>query len=127
MKSLLALLVFAAGATLSPAQTTPSVTGKWKIHTVMVQESDSTCTFTQSGSELTGDCEGDNGKFNITGKVDGNKVNWSFKTDYNGTPLTISYAGKLESDSKISGSSSVAEMSLDGDFTAVRDSAPPAK
>ena len=46
--------------------------------------------------------EGDNGKFNITGKVDGNKVNWSFKTDYNGTPLTISYAGKLRWDSKIS-------------------------
>jgi len=127
MKSLLALLVLAAAASLLQAQTTPSISGKWKIHTSMVQESDSTCTFTQAGTDLTGACEGDNGKFNIAGKVDGDKVTWSFKTDYNGMSLTVSYQGKLESDSKISGSSSVAEMSLDGDFTAVRDSATPAK
>jgi hypothetical protein len=127
MKSSLALLVLAATAGLVQAQTTPPVTGKWKIHTVMVQESDSTCTFAQKETELTGACEGDNGKFNITGKVEGSKVTWSYKTEYNGSPLTISYNGKLESDSKISGSTSVAEMSLDGDFTAVKDTETPAK
>jgi len=31
-------------------------------------------------------------------------------------PLTIAYQGKLESDSKMSGSTSVAEMSLDADL-----------
>jgi hypothetical protein len=93
----------------------------------MMQESDSTCTFIQTGTELTGNCDGDIGKFNITGKVDGNKVTWNFKTDYNGTPLTILYDGKVESDSKISGSASVAEMSLGGEFTAVMDSENPAK
>jgi hypothetical protein len=127
MKSSLVLLVLAAAAGLVQAQATPSISGKWKIHTSMVQESDSTCTFTQAGTELTGACDGDNGKFNITGKVDGNKVTWSFKTDYNGSPLTVSYQGTLESDSKISGSSLVEEMSLGGDFTAVRDSETPAK
>ena len=127
MKLTLALLVLAATSGLVQAQTAPSISGKWKIHTSMVQESDSTCTFTQAGTDLTGACEGDNGKFNIAGKVEGNTVSWSFKTDYNGTPLTVSYQGKLESDTKMSGSSSVAEMSLDGDFTAVRDSASPAK
>jgi hypothetical protein len=127
MKSILALLVIGATAGLVQAQAAPSVTGKWKIHTVMVQESDSTCTFTQKGSDLTGACEGDNGKFDITGKVDGNKVTWSFKTDYNGNPLTVSYEGTLDADSKISGAAHVAEMSLDGDFTAVKDSAAAAK
>jgi hypothetical protein len=127
MKSTLALLVLVATTGLVQAQTTPSINGKWKIHTVMVQESDSTCAFTQKETELTGACEGDSGKFNITGKVEGNKVNWSFKTDYNGSPLTISYQGKLDSDSKMSGSTSVAEMSLDGDFTAVKDTETPAK
>jgi hypothetical protein len=121
MKSTLALLVLAATAGLVHAQTTPAINGKWKIHTVMVQESDSTCTFTQKEAELTGACEGDNGKFSIAGDVEGNKVTWSYKTDYNGTPLTISYQGKLDSDSKMSGSTSVAEMSLDGDFTAVKN------
>lgn len=128
MKSTPALLVLAATTTgLVHAQTTPSINGKWKIDTVMAQESDSTCTFTQKETELTGACEGDNGKFNITGKVEGNKVTWSYKTDYNASPLTISYQGKLEFDSKMSGSTSVAEMSLDGDFTAVKDTERPAK
>jgi hypothetical protein len=127
MKSTLVLLVFASATGLVHAQTNPSVNGKWKIHTVMVQESDSTCTLTQKETELTGACEGDNGKYNITGKVEGNKVSWSFKTDYNGTALTISYQGKLESESKMSGSTSVEEMSLNGDFTAVKDTETPAK
>jgi hypothetical protein len=127
MRSSLALLALAAAAGLVPAQTNPSISGKWKIHTSMVQQSDSTCTFTQSGPELIGACDGDNGKFNIAGKVDGNKVTWSFKTEYNGSPLTVSYQGTLESGSKISGSSFVEEMSLGGDFTAVRDSETPAK
>jgi len=120
MKFSLALIVLAATAGLSHAQTTPSITGTWKIHTVMVQESDSTCTFTQKETELTGACDGDNGKFNISGKVEGDKMTWSYKSDYNGTPLTISYYGKLESDSKIAGSTSVREMSLIGAFTAVK-------
>ena len=106
---------------LAQAQTIPSVAGKWKVHTVVVQESDSTCTFTQKDADFTGTCEGENGKFNITGKVDGDKISWSFKTEYNGDPLTVSYKGKLEGASKMTGSCSVAEMSLDGEFAAVKD------
>src|SRR5579863_401330 len=121
MKVSLALLALLTASALLEAQTTASVTGKWKVHTVMVQESDSTCTFTQKDTELTGTCEGDNGKNDITGKVEGNKVTWSFKTDYNGSPLTVSYEGKLDSDAKMTGATHVAEMGLDGDFTAVKD------
>jgi len=127
MKLSLALLALLTASTLLGAQTTSSITGKWKVHTVMVQESDSTCTFTQKDTELTGTCEGDNGKNDITGKVDGNKVTWSFKTDYNGSPLTVSYEGKLDSDEKMAGAAHVAEMGLDGDFTAVKDAGAPAK
>ena len=126
MKIALTLFVFAA-AGLSHAQTPASVTGKWKIHTSMVQESDSTCNFTQKDAELTGECEGDNGKYNVTGKVEGNKVSWSFKTDYNGSPLTVSYDGTISSDGKMAGASHVAEMSLDGDFTAIKDTDSSAK
>ena len=68
-----------------------------------------------------------NGKYNVTGKVEGNKVSWSFKTDYNGSPLTVSYEGTISSDAKISGASHVAEMSLDGDFTAIKDTDASAK
>ena len=127
MKVSLALLALLTASALLEAQTTASVTGKWKMHTVMVQESDSTCTFTQKDTELTGTCEGDNGKDDITGKVQGNKVTWSFKTDYNGSPLTVSYEGKLDSDAKMTGATHVAEMGLDGDFIAVKDTGAPAK
>ena len=89
MRSKLAFLVLVSG--LAQAQTVSSVAGKWKVHTVVVQESDSTCTFTQKDADFTGACEGDNGKFNITGKVDGDKISWSFKTEYNGDPLTIGF------------------------------------
>lgn len=126
MKLALAFLALAT-AGLAQAQTAPSVTGKWKIHTAMVQESDSTCNFTQKDTDLTGTCEGDNGKFDVTGKVEGNKVTWSFKTDYNGNPLTVTYEGKLDSDSKMAGAAHVTEMSLDGDFTAVKDTDSSAK
>ena len=124
LRFVLAVLV-AAG--VAQARTPSSLNGKWKIHTVMVQESDSTCTFTQTNSDLTGECEGDNGKYNVTGKVEGNKVSWSFKTDYNGSPLTVSYEGTISSDGKITGASHVAEMSLDGDFTAIKDTDASAK
>jgi hypothetical protein len=120
-------LVVLATTGFAQAQTPASLNGKWKIHTVMVQESDSTCTFTQKDSVLTGDCEGDNGKYNVTGKVEGNKVSWSFKTDYNGSPLTVSYDGTISSDGKMAGASHVAEMSLDGDFTAIKDTDSSAK
>ncbi len=122
----LALTVLVAAGVVQ-AQTPSSLNGKWKIHTVMVQESDSTCTFTQKDSGLTGECEGDNGKYNVTGKVEGNKVSWSFKTDYNGNTLTVSYEGTISSDAKIAGASHVEEMSLDGDFTAIKDTDASAK
>jgi len=122
----LALVVLVA-AGIAPAQTPSSLNGKWKIHTVMVQESDSTCTFTQKDSDLSGECEGDNGKYNVIGKIEGNKVSWSFKTDYNGNTLTVSYEGTISSDAKIAGASHVAEMSLDGDFTAIKDTDASAK
>jgi hypothetical protein len=127
MKLSIVLLALLTASTLLEAQTTASVTGKWKVHTVMVQESDSVCTFTQKDTELTGNCEGDNGKNDIIGKVEGNKVTWSFKTDYNGSPLTVSYEGTLDSDAKMAGPAHVAEMGIDGDFTAVKDTGASAK
>ena len=105
----------------------PTFNGKWKIHTVMVQETNSACTFTQRDFALTGECEGDNGKYSVTGKVEGKKVSWSFKTDYNGSPITVSYKGAISADAKIARASRVAEMSLDGDFTAIKNTDASAK
>lgn len=100
---------------------TPSISGKWKVHQAIAgNESDSTCTFVQTGNALTGTCGGDSGTSPITGTVDGNKVKWAMKSDYNGTALTISFSGVLAS-GKITGDTTVDPFGVSGDFTAVPD------
>lgn len=95
-----------------------SVNGPWHVHaSIAGNESDQDCTFTQSGRELTGTCVSASGKVQISGKVEENKVSWSFQSEYNGTPLTVNYSGTLAS-GKITGTVSVPEFSVDGEFTA---------
>ncbi len=114
----LALAVLSAGS-LALAADTVTVTGSWQVHASVVgNESDSKCTFEQKGAELTGTCTNAEGnKLDVTGKVLGTKVSWSFKTEYNGTPLTVQHEGTLEA-GKITGTITVPEFSVSGDFTA---------
>ncbi|MFN8095346.1 MAG: hypothetical protein U0599_24555 [Vicinamibacteria bacterium] len=114
----LALAVLSAASLALAADPAP-VTGDWNVHASVVgNESDSKCTFTQKGADLTGTCTNLEGqKLDITGKVEGTKVTWSFKTEYNGTPLTVNHEGTLEG-GKISGTINVPEFSVSGEFTA---------
>jgi hypothetical protein len=114
--SLLPLLLSASAF----AFTADPLTGKWQIHnSIAGNESDQACTFTQKNEDLTGTCTSDQGgSVTISGKVDGKKVTWSYKSEYNGSPLTLSYEGKLESETKIVGTVNVAEFSVEGEFTA---------
>jgi hypothetical protein len=74
--------------------------------------------YSTKDTDLTVSCTSDNGTQNSTaGKVDGKKITWTTKSEYNGSPLTINYEGKLDSD-KIVGSVTVVEFSVEGDFTA---------
>ena len=116
----LILTAFLAFATLnSMAADNTSLTGKWKIHqSVMGNDSDSDCTFTQKDNDLTGSCTADQGSGKITGKLDGNKVSWSYETEYNGSPLTVKFTGTLDSTGKIAGAVSVEQFGVDGEFTA---------
>lgn len=97
-----------------------SVAGKWQIHsTVAGTEYDITCTFAQKDADLTGTCDTDQGSKDLTGKVDADKITWSYKSEYNGTPLTVNHEGTLKDD-KISGTVDVPEFSVTGDFAATR-------
>jgi hypothetical protein len=114
MKTLVPLIAF--GAAL--AADGPSVTGKWHVHnSISGNESDQTCTFTQKDAGITGSCTSERGTVEVTGKVDGNKITWSYKSEYEGTPLTVHYEGTIDA-AKISGSVNVPEFSAGGDFTA---------
>jgi hypothetical protein len=113
------LLLLISSATLAVAADNASVAGKWHVHTSMAgNESDSDCTFVQKGADLTGTCTSDKESVDITGKVDGKKVTWSYKSEYNGSPLTVNQEGTLTADNKITGTANVPEYSVDGDFTA---------
>jgi hypothetical protein len=119
MRILILSALLASAAVTSVAADSVSLTGKWKIHqSVAGNESDSDCTFTQKDNDLTGSCTADQGSGKITGKVDGNKVSWSYESEYNGAPLTVKYAGALDSAGKIAGSVTVEQFGVDGDFTA---------
>lgn len=112
------MVAFFAAVAVSAAPAAAEVGGKWTVHqSIAGNESESVCVFEQAGANLKGSCDGQAGKIEITGKVEEAKVNWSFKTEYNGTPLTVVYTGTLAS-GKISGSVSVPEFNADGDFVA---------
>jgi hypothetical protein len=116
---LLSFLTFAAVVT--PAADNPSLSGAWQIHNnIAGNESDQACTFTQTGSDLAGNCTSDSGTGKITGKVDEKKVTWTYKSEYNGGPITLNYKGTLDSANKIAGSVNVEEYSVEGDFTATQ-------
>ncbi len=121
MKSILFSVLLASSATIAiaTAADAPSLTGDWKVHISIVgNDSDMTCTFAQKEKDLTGSCKTDNGTVNITGSIDDKKVNWTYKSEYNGGPITLDYAGTIESAEKITGSVKVEEYSVEGDFTA---------
>jgi hypothetical protein len=110
--SLLSTLAFAQ------AQDNAGLSGKWRVHqSIAGNDSDSECTLTQKDNDLTGSCTGAEKPVEIIGKVDGKKVSWSYKADYNGTPLTVKFAGTLDS-GKITGDVTVDPFSATGDFTA---------
>jgi hypothetical protein len=45
-------------------------------------------------------------------------MTFSYKSEYQGSPLTVAYAGTIESESRIKGSVDVPEYGASGDFTA---------
>jgi hypothetical protein len=96
--------------------------GHWKVHTSIAgSEYDKDCVFTQKEAELTGTCQADQGPASITGSLNDKekKVNWQFKTEYNGNQLTVIYAGTLDGN-KSAGTVNIPEMGLDGDYTATQ-------
>lgn len=124
MKTIL-LMVSVAALVASPALVSAadhvSVDGKWHVHdSIAGNDSDSDCTFVQKDADLTGTCKTEQGSVAITGKVDGKKVTWSYKSEYSGSPLTVIHAGTLSADNKITGTASVPDYSVEGDFTATQ-------
>ena len=119
------LLAFAlAFSTLSIAAQNPSVAGIWKVTgEVQGYNVDQSCTFAQDSKKLTGTCtSAEQSKVEITGDVDGNKVNWKYNSEYNGEKLAITYTGTLEG-AEMKGTIDVQPFGVGGSFMAKKDAA----
>ena len=120
VKTLFLFLTLAVAAWAAVAGDETPFHGKWAVHTLVAgNESDSECTFTQTGSELAGSCVSDRGTVEIKGKAEGNAASWEFRTEHDGTPLVVAYKGKLEGE-KMTGTMSVDAFGVEGEFTATR-------
>jgi hypothetical protein len=122
MKIPLLCLLLTSGAAHSWAAEDTNLAGKWQIHnSISGNESDQVCTLTQKGTDITGSCTSPQGpNVEISGKINGNKVTLMYKSEYNGTALTVNYQGVLDSGTKITGSVNVPEFGAAGDFTATQ-------
>jgi hypothetical protein len=121
MRILLLSFLAVSTAALSSADDGASINGNWKIHTSIAgNESDIACALTQKESAVTGKCTSERGDVEMTGKITGQKVSLSYKSEYNGTPLTVVYEGTLEATAGMKGSVSVPEFGVAGDFTATQ-------
>jgi len=119
MKKLLAAstLLFAAFAFAAGA---PNLTGTWTLHnSIAGNESDQPCKFVLSDNKLSGSCKSQDDKdVAVTGTLDGNKLTFKYDSDYNGTPLTLSYTATLDDTGKFAGTVEVQPFGVSGDFTA---------
>jgi hypothetical protein len=113
----IALLLATAGAR---AQEKVDLTGTWLLQVETGAGGGSpTFTFKQTGDKLEGTYEGTFGKSdNVKGTVSGNKVQWSFTADAQGTQLTIEYKGTVEKDT-MNGTVALGEFG-EGTFTGKR-------
>jgi hypothetical protein len=120
MKSLVfSFLLAVVAAWVAVGADAPSLGGKWDVYTsIGGNDSNMQCTFDQKDAVVSGSCVTEKGSVDITGKVEGGKITWSYKSDYQGMPLTVQYAGAMTSATRIKGTVDVPEFGVSGEFTA---------
>jgi hypothetical protein len=97
------------------------VTGDWRVQTSAAgRQNESTCAFTQQGADVSGTCKSERGTVQFAGKVDGDRITWTYKSDSEGGPVTVVFKGKVASQDKMSGSVLAVEFNVEGEFTAAR-------
>ena len=76
-----------------------------------------TCNLLQAkDGALSGTCETSGGTFKLTGKVAGTSVNFSHPAAYGGEDGTVSFFGKLDDETSISGSLDLQPLNAGGAF-----------
>jgi hypothetical protein len=123
MKSVICCgLIAAVSIAAIPAQQSKvNVTGTWTFN-VQTDAGGGTPTVTlkQEGEKLTGRYSSQNlGEADLTGTVKGQEIRFSFNADAQGTSLTVTYTGTIESNDSMKGTVDLGGMAQ-GTFTAKR-------
>jgi hypothetical protein len=104
-------------AAITAAGPTASVAGNWHLHsTVSGNDYDSDCVLTQTDKTIAGSCKNEQGEVKITGSVDGPKVTLKIDSEYQGTPINLTYTGAFDAKGKLSGTVDVQPFDVSGDF-----------
>lgn len=111
------LLPLLFGAPLA-ASGAVGISGRWLTQTevqgIAVNE---TCDLSQAADgALTGSCETSGGTFKVSGKVNGNGVNFTHPARYGDEDGTVSFFGKLDDPTSISGSLDLQPLNAGGAF-----------
>ena len=117
MKAWLVLAALSMGSAAHGAGPA-NISGTWVTQTevqgIAVNE---TCALVQApDGKLTGTCDTSGGKFKLTGMVNGTSVNFSHPAAYQGEESTVSYFGKLDDETSISGSLDLQPLNAGGTF-----------
>ena len=114
------LLPLALLAALHAANPADSLSGTWQVTgDVMGNPLDQSCTLKQAGATLSGSCVGRTGEaLELTGEVRDGKVVFRYKSDYQGTALTIVYTATSVTAKQLKGTVDVQPMGITGTFSA---------
>jgi len=106
-----------AASAVSTSGAAYSVAGAWHVHTtVQGTDYESDCVIKQTDNVVGGTCKSEAGESKIAGSVDGNKATWKFDSEYQGTPINLTYTGAFDVTGKFSGTVDVAPFNVSGDF-----------
>jgi hypothetical protein len=123
---LLTLMVAMGGSAHAAAPAT--FTGSWKIAGVVQGiPVNVTCAMVQGADlKVTGACVDDQSKSHpMTGIVKDQQISWNYASEYEGTPIVITWTGTMDAaGASMKGSIAVDPFGVDGDFTATMSATP---
>ena len=100
----------------------PIATGTWTLTgDVQGYPINESCVLTQTDVAIAGTCT-DSAKVDrvVTGKVTDKGITFSHPSEYQGDPLTLTFAGTLDPTGKLSGTIDVQPLDYQGIFSAIK-------
>ena len=96
------------------------VAGKWDFEVITDNGTGAPkFTFETQGGNLSGDYSGAFGESKLSGKVDGNRVSWTFHASFNGQDINCVYEGKINGLNEMAGTATFNDQ-FEADWTAKR-------